>query len=47
MARGSLARVINLEDARRQREQQRQAAAAPVMVVWVPVWFWVPVWPTP
>lgn len=49
MPRGSVARVINLEEARRQREQRRQGAASPMVLVWYPVWFWVPVqvWPTP
>ncbi len=51
MPRGNVARVINLEEARRhreQREQRSQGAASPMVLVWYPVWFWVPVqvWPT-
>jgi hypothetical protein len=43
------ARVINLEEYRRQRESRsdRQAPAqvASAPLVWVPVWVWVPFWP--
>ena len=43
------ARVINLEQYRRQREGRNESptpqplASAPL--VWVPVWVWVPFWP--
>ena len=41
------ARVIDLEQYRRRREEQRERTppVMPVQLVWVPVWFWVPVWP--
>jgi len=46
-ARG--ARVIDLEEYRRRREEKRRATpAAPVLsapMVWIPVWMWVPFWP--
>jgi len=40
------ARVIHLDEVRRRRadEQHQKAQAAPVVLVWVPVWFWVPAW---
>lgn len=44
---GNMARVISFEEARQQREKRRQASnPAPVMLVWYPVWYWVPMWPT-
>lgn len=50
------ARVIDLEEYRRRREAQSQrpapmraplgmTSAAPVPIVWFPVWAWVPYWP--
>ncbi|MDI1428481.1 hypothetical protein [Polyangium sorediatum] len=41
------ARVIDLDEVRRKRadEQRQKTPSAPVLLVWVPVWFWVPVWP--
>jgi hypothetical protein len=39
------ARVISLEDARRRRAEQQQKAQATQVIVWYPVWFWVPLWP--
>ena len=43
------ARVIDLDEVRRKREDQRRKSAqgAPVMLVYYPVWFWVPFWPAP
>jgi hypothetical protein len=40
------ARVIDLDEVRRRREeeQRRKAQGAPVVLVWYPVWFWVPLW---
>ena len=40
------ARVIDLEQYRRRREEARErtAPAAQPPMMWVPVWVWVPVW---
>jgi hypothetical protein len=42
-------RVIYLDEVRRQREEQRRQKAqeVPLVVVFYPVWFWVPFWPAP
>ncbi len=37
------ARVIDLEEYRRRRAAK--ASRPPALVVWVPVWMWVPCWP--
>ncbi len=43
------ARVIDLDEYRRRREEKRREAPAPVaslpQLVWIPVWMWVPFWP--
>jgi len=41
------ARVIDLEQYRRRRAEQRERAqpVMPAPVMWVPVWVWVPLWP--
>lgn len=41
------ARVIDLDEYRRRRAEQRERTqpAMPAPVMWVPVWVWVPVWP--
>jgi len=46
MATPSMARVIDLEEYRRRRDERR---AAPEMSAWMPpvvwCWVWVPFWP--
>jgi hypothetical protein len=39
--------VIDLDEARRRRDEQKRKSAqeALCMVVYYPVWFWVPLWP--
>jgi hypothetical protein len=43
------ARVIYLDEVRKQREAKRRPRTqeVPVVLVYYPVWFWVPLWPSP